>query len=225
MRSRYLQTAFAGLACVLLASCGSESSRSNEALGIFKGALRPSRTAPQDPQQVAASAQAALASTNAPLVLVSISERNVSSVMQQIETNGAYRTYGTGDRRSITFKGGMMTASRGLGEDLMSSDVDGVLALVSARKAGRVQRVHRYLDGENTITALEATCEVTPGAMGQVSVDTGQRATQNVTETCRAVHTEFQNTYMVDRGTGHILQSRQWHSPMNGYISVQTLRP
>lgn len=225
MRSRYLQTAFVGLACVLLASCGSEKSQSTEVLGMFKGALRPSKAAPQDPQQVAASAQAALASTNAPLVLLSISRRNATSVMQQIETNGAYRTYGTGDRRSVTFKRGMVTASRGLGEDIMSADIDRALALVSARKAGRVQRTHRYLDGENIITALEATCDVTPGAMGEVTVVTGKRATQSVTETCRAVTTEFQNTYMVDRATGQILQSRQWHSPLNGYLSVKTLRP
>jgi len=224
MTSRYLQTAFVGLACVVLASCGNEGDRSGEALSILKGALRPSKTVAQDSQQIAASAQAALAATDAPLVLVSISGRNVTSVLQQIETNGAYRTYGTADRRSITFKRGMMTASRGLGEDVMSADIDPVLDLVTSRKAGQAQRVQRYLDGENIITALEATCDITPGAKGNVNVANGARATQSVTETCRAVTTEFQNTYMVDRATGQILQSRQWHSPLNGYLVVQTLR-
>lgn len=225
MTPRYLRSAFAGLACVLLASCGSETGTSREALGIFKGMFGSSKTEAPNAQQVAALAQGALAATDMPLILVVIPSRSATTVMQQIETNGAYRTYGTGDRRSMTFKRGMITASRGLGQDLMSADIDPVLALVTGRRAGQVQRVHRYLDGENVITALEATCDVAPGAMGQVSVEGGTRATQSVTETCRAVTTKFQNTYLVDRATGQILQSRQWHSPLNDYIAVQTLRP
>ena len=57
----------------------------------------------------------------------------------------------------------MISATRGLGFDLMSTDVDGVLDLVTSRSEGTVQYVQRYLDGDIQTQERESTCEVTRG--------------------------------------------------------------
>ncbi len=214
-----------GLTCMMLASCSSGNDYEVNAVTVAKGFFSKNKKPAQpDQQQLAASVQAAMNATDAPLILVAISGRNVVSVMQKIETNGPYDTYGTSDRRSITLKRGILTASRGLGEDIMSSDVAPVLSLVTNRRAGSAQRVHRYLDGENVIVPLEATCTVRPGGRVRVVAGDLNREAIAVTEDCRAQTTEFQNSYQVDVVSGRILQSRQWISPMNGYIVIQSLR-
>jgi hypothetical protein len=168
--------------------------------------------------------QQSLTATEQPLVLIAMPARQAITIMPRIEMNGAYATHGTSDRRSMTFKQGMLTATRGFGEDLMSSEIDPSLALVRARKSGTVQRVQRYLDGENQTVVLEASCQVTPGVTVRYRAGEVDRRAVKVQENCRAQTTRFTNSYQVDAASGRILQAQQWISPLNGAAIIQQLR-
>ncbi|WP_294620098.1 YjbF family lipoprotein [uncultured Roseovarius sp.] len=213
-------------ALALLGGCsGGDGANSTAGLAIVKGALIPKQEAKTpNAAQMAAAMQQSLQATDEPLAFVVLPKRQAITIMPRIETNGAYATHGTSDRRSVTLKRGMLTATRGFGEDLMSSGVDASLALVRGRKAGTVQRVQRYLDGENQTVVLETTCQITPGGKVRYQVGELDRQAVKVRETCKAQTTRFTNSYQVDAHTGRILQAQQWVSPMNGSVIIQHLR-
>ena len=224
MTKRFLSGLAAG-AFVVLAGCSGGDGDSGAGLRMLKGALTPKQeTKLPNAAQLSALMQQALQATDQPIVAVAIPKRKSIAVMPRIETNGAYATHGTSDRRSLTLKHGMLTATRGLGEDLMSSDVEAALALVRSRKAGTVQRVQRYLDGENQTVALETTCRVTPGETVRYQAGELDRRAVKVQESCKAQTTQFTNSYQVDDANGRILQAQQWVSPLNGAILLQQLR-
>lgn len=213
-----------GLACLGLAACGNAPGREVTAVSVIKGLLdRPAPPATPDAGQVSQMAASALAGTTGQVIVVSIPDRDVLAVMQQIERNGDHVTFGTSDRRSMTLKNGILTATRGLGHDLMSVDADRPAALIRARSEGAAQRVNRYLDGEDQTAPLTAWCQFKRD--DDVYLETGgtRRPVAQMLESCIAGQTTFQNLYLIDGG-GRIVQSRQWISPLNGYVTIQSLR-
>lgn len=224
MTKRFLSGLAAG-AIAVLAGCSGGDGETSAGLSMVKGVFTPKKEAAlPNAAQLTALIQQSLQATSQPIVAVALPKRKAIAIMPRIETNGAYATHGTSERRSLTLKHGMVTATRGFGEDLMSSDVDAALAMIRGRKAGTVQRVQRYLDGQNRTVALETTCKVTPG--GAVRYQSGElnRRAVKVHESCKAQSTRFTNSYQVDAATGRILQAQQWVSPLNGKVLVQQLR-
>ncbi|RKF12412.1 hypothetical protein D6850_18250 [Roseovarius spongiae] len=227
-----IRAACLGLACITLAACSNRAGGDVNALtvaqGVFKSLFERGGASAPAPDEVARQAAGALASTTGRVIVVAIPERDVLTVMQEIERNGPYITFGTADRRSITLKGGMVTATRGLGNDLMSADVDAVTALIRRGETDATRRVNRYLDGENRTISLAPWCQVKPAGPGAVALGEVQARTTRMLESCladtgSADTASFQNSYQVD-GAGRIVQSRQWISPLNGYIVIQSLR-
>ncbi len=219
------RSAAIGMACLAaLASCSNAPDRQvtvgSMAKSIFKGDNK--RSAPTA-QQVATQAATAMAATNAPLIIVSLPERSVVAVMQQIELNNGYATYGTQDRRAVTLRAGMMTATRGLGNDVMSADISAVQPLVSGRRNGNGRRVMRYLDGEDLTRVEVSYCTVRIGAVTRLQLAEIDTAVTAVSETCEGDFGDFTNTYQVALN-GRVVQSRQWHSPLNRYLTIQALR-
>jgi hypothetical protein len=214
-----------GLSCLMMLTGCSNAPDQLVTPGTIAKMIMKQNKAPAAPsaQQIVADVAKALAATDAPLILVSIPKRHAVTVMQRLERNGGYGTYGTADRRSITLRTGMLTGTRGLGNDVMSSDIDAVLALVSTRRAGSAKRVMRYLDGEEMTLAQVSTCTVRVGAVSRVQGGEIDVPTTQISETCKGDGQEFTNTYQV-AADGRIMQSRQWHSPLNGYLTIQSLR-
>jgi len=212
-----------------LSACGNMPGQDVSLVSMAKDVLSGKKAAqqaaaPQTPEMVAAAVSQALKETDQPLALMAIESRGGAvALIQQIERNGAYVTWGSADRRSVTTRNGMITATRGLGQDLMSSSVSPSLALVSSRQSGSAQRVHRYLDGENQTIELVTTCTISRAGTGRVVSGEINRPVTKMTESCVAQTTRFQNSYQVD-SAGRILQSMQWIGPLNGSAVIQMLR-
>ncbi len=208
-----------------LAGCGNQTDQGVFLKAARSGALKKSgQGSVVGPAEVAAAVQASLANTDAPIALVVLEGRNATAILTQIEQNGAYVTWATPDRRSITTRGGVVTATRGLGNDLMSSSLGESLALISGRKSGSAQRVMRNLDGENHTVELVLSCDYAKGGGKRLSAgELKNVATTQMTETCSSGETQFTNSYLVD-GRGRIVQSRQWLNPTNGHMTIQLLR-
>ncbi len=214
------------LAALALSACSNNKS-DLDSLELVKGIFSQQRKIqPSDPQVVARSLTKAMANSEGPLALLHLKRTQTTTVLREIETNGAYRTwaaYGSSDRRSLTTKGGIITATRGLGFDLMSSDVNGVLALITRRQNGTAKLVQRYLNGENIIYEIVADCTVIRGPEQTTKVGNQTRHTTEMTARCIAPDHEFTNTYLVS-GNGQIVQAQQWLSPYYGHALIQRLR-
>lgn len=203
-----------------LSACGSSSDQGS-ALKTFVGGVtgigKKTVSAPQQSVDIAA----ALKNSSGPLTLVA--RGNLQALVIQIEQNGPYRTYGSSDRSSMTFRQGMLTATRGLGDDLMAANVSDSLTLVSARKSGSAKRVMHFLNGANEQIALEFSCTLSVKGASQVSQGAVSARTTDMTETCTRAGQTFTNVYKVD-GSGMILASRQWISPTMGSFDFAVLR-
>lgn len=218
-----------GLIGLGLAACGNAPGREVTAVSIAKGLFTggifsggDTDTTP-DRAEVARLAANVLANTTGQAVIIWLPDRDALTVMQQIERNGDYVTFGTSDRRSITLKQGVLTATRGLGDDLMSANVAAVSPLIHKRREGAARRINRYLDGENLTTELSPWCQTKLAGGGQVAIGEINSPATLVLESCTAKGAAFQNSYMVSP-SGRILQSRQWVSGLNGYLNIQSLR-
>ena len=206
----------AGLA---LAGCTNNPSRKATALTVGKQILQPGGkkdTSETYVQRVSREAATALENTDLPVGTVLLPARDTGAVLVRIETNGPYGTWGTGDRSSITMRDGMITATRGLGDDLMSSDIDGVLSLVAQRSEGTAERVQRFLDGENKIYEVRTRCRIS--VQGSAT-----RGPTMVREACRGDDVAFENRYAVN-AAGQIVESKQWINARNGHAVVKRLR-
>ncbi len=100
------------------------------------------------------------------------------------------------DGSGFTFDEGLLVATRGVGNDLMSSDLSQLRALLRAGRDGTAERFHSLLDGEGRIVLRSYVCSVT--ISGQIA-----------REDCAGLSENFINTYQISPGTGRVLSSRQ----------------
>jgi len=207
-----------------LAACSNNAEGQVSALGTVQGLLKraPVPKVP-NPEQVAAMSAQTLAGTSGPVILFALPDRKQITTLVRIETNRGYETYGSSDRRTVTLKGGMITATRGLGEDIMSVDISGVAPLIRAAREGAAYRTNRHLDGENITVAERSYCQIKIGSQSQIPLGAGSAQVTEVLESCVTDDLAYQNAYYITQG-GRIVQSRQWHSPLNGYVIIQQLR-
>jgi len=177
-------------------------------------------------EQVDAVVAAALQATDSPLALATFENTGNNVVLRQIASNGPFRTWadaGTTERRTISTRNGMLTSTRGLTQDLMSSDIGQSLALISARSSGTATRIQRYLDGENQSFEVTARCDITRGESVRVRVGEIDRTAVRMTESCQDDTRSFTNVYSVD-SAGRVLQSAQWLNDFFGTTVIQQLR-
>jgi len=220
---RYLRSLIIALGmggALAIAGCGSIDTGMPSIQSLPKLLKKPAPAVLADEGAIAAEA---LARTPLPSTLVVIEGRKTTTTVLLIEQNGIYETWASSDRRTITLVNGMITATRGLGQDIMSSETGASRELLAARRGGVVQRTQRYLDGENQTVELVADCQITRG--GTFKVAAGEISTSAVLmqERCSAEDTQFANEYSVD-SRGRVVQSRQWLGPRNGYITLKRLR-
>lgn len=190
------------------------------------GSLKKKPTTPPRPQVLEALAVKALQSQESPLMTMEFESLVVGTILRNIETNGAHKTwnpFGTSQRITVTTKHGMITSTRGFGNDLMSADVDDVLDLVRRGKEGTVQYTQRYLDGNHTIQEVETTCEVTRGYEQNIRFGEINEAAHQMFSSCINENIVFDDLFIVSHD-GRILQVRQWVGPVLGFGVLRKLR-
>ena len=96
----------------------------------------------------------------------------------------------------FTFEGGLLVATRGVGKDLMSSDLSQLRVLLRDGRDGTAERFHSTLDGEGRVVLKSYVCDVT------VRNETAR-------EDCAGLNETFVNIYQIVPGVGTVLSSTQ----------------
>ncbi len=195
---------FPYLSCAFLAACSFGSERTNttkEVLNNFNGKLK-----------VASEEFTKLDRTGAPLMIVSVEERDGAIGTFVLQTKGAsgIETWISADNISLAVDHGMVVGTRGFGGDLLSSDVSQSIEIVLNGQTGHTQRFHNFLDGNNQSKTRSFACTVS--SRGPWELDLGKRTvpTRLMQEDCKSLDHSFRNYYWVDLTNQEILQSRQW---------------
>lgn len=144
---------------------------------------------------------------------IRIPARQADAPVRLVARNGEVETYMAADDISVSYRRGVLVATRGLGADLMAGDASATLGALQMPGEGAYARQMRYLTGNHQSTWIQAGCEMkTAGADVR-----GGRTLARYEESCIARRDRFTNLYWLD-GAGQITASRQWVSAAVGYL-------
>nr|WP_239058465.1 YjbF family lipoprotein [Aliiroseovarius sp. PrR006] len=230
----------AGLAlCAVagLVACGSntqETEMSNVALDVLKqttskltskfgGGKSNAGAAPAAAADPGALITRALAATDGPIAIVVRLDTKAVLAMNPVGTNGDYVTWGSAPGQGITYNRGVVTNTRGLGDDLMSSRIDAAVAAITSRSDAEYTRFHYYLGDLGQTTELRLNCTLRRGGTEKVTLGEIDEGAVILKETCRRDQIAFSNVYWVD-DAGRVLKSSQWIGQRIGSLAIQNLR-
>lgn len=158
-------------------------------------------------------------------------ESGVTAGLTPIAANRGRLVWSTEDDVTITARGGIVAATRGLGGDLLSAGTEPLLLALAGGRGARYRRTLRRLDGLGRILVQPYDCTLTLGPMETVAVLGRAHATRRSTEECRPLADApegtpanvapepFVNVYNV--GDGTIWTSRQYVGPAVGHLVME----
>ncbi|GAB4288346.1 MAG: hypothetical protein Kow0058_08030 [Roseovarius sp.] len=146
---------------------------------------------------------------------VTLTARGVQAVLGPVTRADGTVVWQTLDGVSLSFRDGILIASRGLGYDLMSADVSGTRAMLAGTMGTQYYPVHRsYLDGEDRTVFRSFQCRRAGGGP--------EGALRRVDELCVGTDRRFTNSYWLDPA-GTVIRSRQWVGPVTEFMETQLI--
>ncbi|MBV0913459.1 YjbF family lipoprotein [Anianabacter salinae] len=208
------------LACLVIASCGSSGGGvAGMAIGAARG-LVGANPKPADLRKTLT--PEVIASLPGSVMLIELPERGAQAGVLRVTQNGPNVTWAGQDGSTVAFNDGILTATRGLGSDLMSADLRDVVAAVYGNGTEAV-RIHRHLDGEDQIYSRSFVCRYSAASGQRAKVLTGDFEATLVRENCASSDIEIDNLYWID-GSGVVRKSKQWVGPDAGYMLTELLK-
>ena len=205
--------------CVgLLSSCGSDQEL---ILNPIKALISRSGQDTPLPDPRARLTQEILSRVKQPILYVGIPKRNGMATIPQTGINRDAVTWQTPDGVGLTFRSGVLVATRGLGDDLLAADVEDILMSLD-RGAQDIVRIYDYLGGEDQVIRRSYVCSAVINGREDIVIICETRRTTRITETCVGPDAEFTNTYW-RAANGTMLQSNQYISDDVGILETQLL--
>ena len=200
------------LLCLMLVACGGAAN--DPLVSVVRNSVSRLSAPTAPPPSIEAQRAAVLqdikaAGGNDPVLVVELTKQKaVASLVVAAENQGA-TTWLDATGVSVVTRDGIVIATRGLGNDLMASEVSGSLTAVQSGSSGGYARTQRYLNGEGQLITLNLRCSA-------------RRAGTRVEELCETPETTIQNWYQVS--AGRVTQSKQWIGPVIGYALLSRVR-
>ncbi len=227
MKIRNLVTTGLLLCGLFVSACGSDTEKAKQntdpdpitqAIKVLFGALKP-KAAVTDVRKTIT--RQGIDLSTAPLLLVNVESRNAHAILSPVGENRGIITWATADGVSLSFNHGILVATRGLGPDLMATNISNVLSALRTA-SGTTLRTLDYLDGEDQIRQRKFQCSYRPEGSETLNIYDMVIATNHVVETCVSPDINMVNHYWMS-GHGRIWQSRQWVRNGLGYVFIQQL--
>jgi hypothetical protein len=143
--------------------------------------------------------------------------------------NGGYVTYASSLRQTLTLRGSQVTASRGLGWDLLSatsSQPDPLSRAVPlARWPAGVTRSYEFPADTPAGRVETFACRFELGAPREIVILEQRHRGVEVSEYCSGPTGSFENLHFADASTGFVWRSLQWLGPRQGLVDVEIVLP
>lgn len=215
------RTVFAAVSVALLAlgGCGSDRDATANARlvkSLAMGVITPKSAAPAAPAPQMLTREQ-LAAITVPVLQVTLESRKATALMFPAGQNGDVITWGTVDDNTISTRSGVLVASRGLTNDLMSAVAPSAAQI--ARGSGSHERVYFTADGADQTRRHVFQCSLAVAGRETIAVMQRAHSTRHVTERCSGAEGHFVNHYWFENGS-KIRQSRQLLVPGSGQIAT-----
>lgn len=214
---RTIRAVAALAALALLAGCGNDKNQSAplaSGFANFSKALIAKRQAAGVAQPITRQDLAAL---NTPVIMGELRAANSTIYLVPVSRNGAVETWATSDDLTVSFRDGVMTATRGFGPDIMQAVVPTRSQLASGQ--GGHRRSYFYLDGADQMRRFDYQCSMSNLGAETITVVGRQHSTRHVAETCANEAVRFTNEYWFDGGN-FIRKSKELIVPEWGYLNL-----
>jgi hypothetical protein len=216
----------------LTVSCGSKSDDSTAGLReTLFATIKARREAKKNEDKPKAAPIAltrdAIAHIEKPLLRISAQTLGVKALFAEVAQNGDYRTYLNNLKMSVTYKNGIITATRGFGLDLLSQGVSipttEIFAETNAPKF--YTRTQQQLIKSKKVVELDYNCILEKGDVETITIVQIEYPLVKYTETCRNKDRAFNNFYWVDSDTRQIWKSAQSIGQQAGFFITEVLVP
>jgi hypothetical protein len=153
--------------------------------------------------------------------LVQINALGVQEPARVIQDNGTEITLALQSGPTAAYDGGVLVATRGFGDDLITMDSAGVLQALRAG-GGSVTRRMETLDPQDQVLTDSFACTIAPAGTETVNLGLREATLRHFDENCRSAALVFDNIYWLD-DSGDIVASRQYVSPTVAYLRSNRL--
>ncbi|MDK3020755.1 YjbF family lipoprotein [Pseudodonghicola flavimaris] len=185
--------------------------------GVVSGLLQRRKAAPPP-----AFSRAQLETVGLPITGFVAENRDLSAYFFRTEarhdaTPGLIEVWLSGDQKSsVTTRAGLVIATRGLGDDLLSSTVP---MAGSGPAPGPLAQQIRY--GDNRERGLRLRCDLADLGPERIEILGRSQATRHLQQSCEGAGGRIVNDFWADPRDGFLWQSRQWAGPGVGYLQLR----
>ncbi len=205
---------------LLLASCGSDKSAPalpikaifQAQLDKLKGAGAPpvAGAAIEPDAATLAEGRRVLQEGGQPVMAVTDRSLGLATFMVPLGQNAGVVTWANPEYQTLALRDGVILATRGFGNDLMSAEAPTAQQL--RQGSGSTRRVHYVLDGADQTQTQIYTCQLSVSNNETIAVLGLTYISEKVLEVCEGAAGGFTNLYWFDK-SGIIRQSQQVREP------------
>jgi hypothetical protein len=131
-------------------------------------------------------------------------------------------TWRTGRGQTLSFRDGVLVATRSLGNDLMSADVAGTQAALRGGPQQGYSRLMTYLDGQGQTLFRAMLCGMDAGQPATVNSFGVAFPTTLRIETCFTTGKRVENRYWLNADST-MRRAEQWVGPGTGPLTIEWL--
>lgn len=156
-----------------------------------------------------------------PILFVEI-DRGQNGTLSQYPGEGVGQTWLGVDGSTVTLDNGILKATRGMGDDLMGSEISLEINWSDLEEVPYERRL-AYLRLDNKTLINQYSCTLTDmNSMDTINLFDADFSVKHVQETCRGAAGSFVNDYFIDT-EGLVRNSRQYHGEKIGYMTIARL--
>lgn len=157
-----------------------------------------------------------------PIILTSSIDKKNQATLVVLGDNRDRLTWVSSDGISLSYDNGILIATRGYSQDLLSLDYEKPKKIFSSNYL-QYNKTHRYLAGENRYDDIQFKCTGTKKKPQSIKIVEYTLLVDRYVENCVNSRHEYSNEYDLLSGTTVVVRSKQWISPINSYFLTYNL--
>lgn len=210
------------LLITFLSACTSDDvvkSEKEELWGIFKKITNRSISKEKNVIQSSAfpNSKKWLEQFKQPIILTSSTDKKNQATLVSLGNNEERLTWVSSDGISLSYDDGVLIATRGYSQDLLSLRYKKPKKIFSSSYL-EYDKTHRYLNGENRFNEIHFKCTGKKMAPRSIEIVEYTLLVDRYVETCVNKRYTYKNEYYLLSGTTVVVKSKQWISPINSYF-------
>lgn len=227
-----MRAAIAFSLLTLLAACSSGQGLNPTVAALYENFKPGAGTEEQSPDKKPSGrrlTRAAINKSGLSLIFARLGEDAPGNRLAAVTKNGPFVTYLTRQGQHLTLNGTAITATRGIGHDLLAatSSANDPLKVPTPPDLwpAELRRSYRFSGDGPGGQVRNFACKLHRSGTTDITIVEVTYQTVRFQETCTDETISFENSYFADAKTGFVWRSRQWVSPRLPQIDMNILEP